>query len=60
MVGIELGKNVARLRGWPLALALITAAVSVWTNMAIGFAVGLALVWLLTWRWPDLLAKGNQ
>jgi len=53
MVGIELGKNATRLRRWPLVLALITAAISVLTNMAIGFAVGLALVWLLKWRWPE-------
>ncbi|MBC7234819.1 MAG: hypothetical protein H5T69_03175 [Chloroflexi bacterium] len=49
MVGIELARNVLRLRRWPLALALFTAGLSVATNMAIGFVAGLALTWLLRW-----------
>ncbi len=42
LVGIELGKAVVRLRGWKLYLALFTAALSIVTNMAVGFAAGLA------------------
>ena len=44
---------------FPLALALFTAGLSVTTNMAIGFAAGLALNWLITWRWPELLAESE-
>lgn len=47
LAGIELGKVVVRLRGWKLRLALVTAAVSVVTNMAIGFVVGLAAAYLV-------------
>ena len=46
LVGIELGKAMVKLRGWKLWLALITAAVSVVTNMAVGFAAGLAGAYL--------------
>ncbi|MFW6135736.1 MAG: hypothetical protein ACOC7N_02815, partial [Chloroflexota bacterium] len=41
MVAIQLGKGAVELRGWKLALAGVTAAVSVVTNMAVGFVVGL-------------------
>ena len=47
LVGIELGKAVMRLRGWKLWLALVTAAVSVATNMAMGFAAGLVAACLV-------------
>jgi predicted benzoate:H+ symporter BenE len=47
LVGIELARPVIKLRGWKLGLALATAAMSVVTNMAIGFAAGLALAYLL-------------
>jgi predicted benzoate:H+ symporter BenE len=47
LVGIELAKPVVNLRGWKLGLALATATVSVATNMAIGFAAGLAVAHLL-------------
>ncbi|MCK4473162.1 MAG: hypothetical protein KAW49_15375, partial [Anaerolineae bacterium] len=47
LVGIELGKAVMRLRGWKLWLALVTAAVSVVTNMAMGFAAGLVAAYLM-------------
>lgn len=47
LVGIELGKAVVKLRGWKLWLALITAAVSVVTNMALGFVAGLAAAYLV-------------
>jgi len=40
---------VLALRRWPLYLALLTTAVSVITNMAIGFLVGLAAVGALRW-----------
>lgn len=47
MVGIELAKVVTRLQGWKLYLALFTAAVSVATNMAVGFVAGLAAAYLV-------------
>ncbi len=47
LVGIELGRVVVKLRGWKLWLALVTAAVSVATNMALGFVAGLALAHLV-------------
>lgn len=47
MVAIQLSKEAVRLRGSRLALAGITAAVSVGTNMAVGFVVGLGLTHLL-------------
>jgi MFS superfamily sulfate permease-like transporter len=46
LVGIQLGKGAIRLRGWRLILCLVTATVSVATNMAVGFVVGLALAYL--------------
>jgi MFS superfamily sulfate permease-like transporter len=45
LVGIQLGKGVVRLRGWKLALCLVTAGLSVATNMAIGFVAGLGLAY---------------
>ncbi|MCR4406711.1 MAG: putative sulfate/molybdate transporter [Anaerolineae bacterium] len=47
MVGIELAKVVMKLRGWKLYLALFTAALSVATNMAVGFVAGLAAAYLV-------------
>lgn len=47
LVGIELAKPMLKLSGWKLGLALATAALSVVTNMAIGFAAGLAVAHLL-------------
>jgi len=47
MVGIQLGKGAVELRGWKLALAGVTGAVSVLTNMAVGFVVGLGVTHLL-------------
>ena len=38
-----LGKGAVKLRGWKLALCLVTAGLSVATNMAVGFLAGLAL-----------------
>lgn len=49
LVGIELAKMVRGLKGWGLRLALLTAAVSVLTNMAVGFGVGLAAAYLVRW-----------
>jgi hypothetical protein len=43
LVGIQLGAPVIKLRGWGLALALITAVVSAVANMGIGFVAGLGL-----------------
>jgi len=47
LVGIQLGKGVVELRGWKLGLALVTATVSVATNMAVGFLVGLVTAYLV-------------
>ena len=47
LVGIELGKAVVKLRGWKLWLALVTAVVSVASNMALGFVAGLAVAYLV-------------
>ena len=47
MVGIELGKPALGLKGWKFILAEGTAALSVITNMGIGFATGLAAAHLL-------------
>jgi MFS superfamily sulfate permease-like transporter len=45
LVGIQLGKGAVKLRGWKLALCLVTAGLSVATNMAVGFLTGLALAY---------------
>ena len=45
LVGIQLAKGTLELRGWKLVLCLITAALSVAINMAVGFLVGLALAY---------------
>jgi SulP family sulfate permease len=47
LVGIELGKVVVKLRRWKLWLALLTAAVSVVSNMAVGSIMGLAAAYLV-------------
>ena len=47
MVAIQLGKGAVKLRGWKLGLAATTAVVSVVTNMAVGFVVGLAATHVL-------------
>lgn len=47
LVGIELARVVVQLRGWKLYLALFTALLSVATNMAVGFVVGLAAAYLV-------------
>ncbi len=47
LVGVQLARPVIELRGWKLGLAVGTAALSVATNMAIGFAAGLAVTHLL-------------
>ena len=47
LVGIELGKLMMKLRGWRLWLAQLTAAVSVVSNMAVGFVVGMAAAYLV-------------
>ena len=62
MVAIQLGKGAVKLRGWKLALAGVTAAVSVVTNMAVGFVVGLGATHLLRFlahreRLPRRLSK---
>jgi len=49
VVGLQLARHTLRLRRWPLAFCLLTAAVSMLTNMAIGFAVALIAVYLLKW-----------
>jgi len=46
LVGIRLAKPILKLRGEGLAFALVTAALSVVTNMGIGFLVGLLITYL--------------
>jgi len=53
LVGIQLGKTAARLRGWELALALGTAVLSVLTNIGIGFVGGLAAAQVLKALKPE-------
>lgn len=50
MVGIQFLLPILKLRRWPLALALLTAGVSVASNMALGFLAGLAGVAVLRWQ----------
>jgi len=47
LVGIELGRAVLKLKGWRLRTALFTAALSIVTNMAVGFGAGLAVAYLV-------------
>ncbi len=47
LVGIQLGKGAIALRGRALALCLVTAALSVATNMAVGYLVGLGLTYAI-------------
>jgi hypothetical protein len=47
LVGLEFGKVVLGLKGWALRLALLTALLSVVTNMALGFTVGLAAAYIV-------------
>lgn len=49
MVGAQFIVPVIKLRRWPLALALVTTAVSVTVNMALGFIVGLGGTYLVRW-----------
>ena len=49
MVGVQFVGPALKLRGWPLALMLATAAVSVIGNMGLGFLVGLAGMSLVRW-----------
>jgi MFS superfamily sulfate permease-like transporter len=55
LVGIELAWMARGLKGWGLRLALLTATVSVLTNMAVGFAAGLVAAYLVRW-----LARRNR
>lgn len=47
LVGIQLARTAKNLRGWELALALATAALSVATNIGFGFLGGLVAAHLL-------------
>ncbi len=47
LVSIQLAQPIIELRGGKLGLALFTAALSVITNMALGFAAGLAATHLM-------------
>jgi predicted benzoate:H+ symporter BenE len=49
MVGLQFLRPILKLHDWPLYLALLTACVSVLTNMGIGFLAGLAGVFLIRW-----------
>jgi MFS superfamily sulfate permease-like transporter len=53
MVGIQMALPAAKLRRWPLALAALTAGLSIATNMAVGFAVALLAAWGLR-RWGKM------
>jgi MFS superfamily sulfate permease-like transporter len=53
MVGIQMALPAAKLRRWPLALAALTAGLSIVTNMAVGFAVALLAAWGLR-RWGKM------
>jgi hypothetical protein len=46
-VSIQLAKPIIELRGWELGFALFAAGLSVITNMALGFAAGLAVAHLV-------------
>ena len=52
LVGIQLAKTAVKLRGWELVLALGTAALSLVTNIGIGFVGGLVAAQLLKWLKP--------
>ena len=49
LVGFDMLKLFRGLEGWALGLAFLTAVVSVTTNMAVGFGVGLAAAYLVHW-----------
>jgi MFS superfamily sulfate permease-like transporter len=55
LVGVELARMARGLKGWGLRLALLTAAVSLLTNMAVGFGAGLGSAYLVRW-----LARRNR
>lgn len=58
MVGVQFVRPVIKLRAWHLYLALLTTAVSVATNMAVGFLVGLAANQVVRrWGRRDLLSE---
>jgi len=58
MVGVQLVRPVLALRRWSLHLALLTTAVSIATNMAVGFTVGLAGTYLVRWLIRRDVLKG--
>ncbi|MDI7278236.1 MAG: putative sulfate/molybdate transporter [Anaerolineae bacterium] len=49
MVAVQFVRPMLALRGWPLYLALLTAAAGAASNMAVGLALGLAATALLRW-----------
>ncbi len=55
VVGISMGIPATRLTRWSLGIALLTAAVSMVTNMALGYLAGLLGVYLVRW----LVARGT-
>jgi len=59
MVGVQFVRPVLALRRWPLFLALLTTAISVASNMAIGFAVGLAGTYIARWLMRRGVLKGD-
>jgi len=46
LVGLQLTKPVLKLNGWRLGLALVTAVLSMATNLGIGFIIGIILAQL--------------
>lgn len=47
LVGIQLAKFVGGVRGWNILIMALTISISLWINMAVGFAAGLAAYYLL-------------
>jgi predicted benzoate:H+ symporter BenE len=58
LVGIQFVQPMLKLRRWHLALGLLTTAVSVASNMGIGFLAGLGASYLVRWLMRRGWVKG--
>jgi hypothetical protein len=47
LVGLEMLKTIKGLKGWGVRLAIFTTVVSLMTNMAVGFGVGLVAAYVI-------------
>jgi hypothetical protein len=47
LVGLEMLKMIQGLKGWGIRIAILTGAVSLMTNMAVGFGVGLVAAYVI-------------